>query len=81
MIEIEHKKTKQIVIIILTFIVLLIVITSLFLFQSKNFKATPTMENNRSGNSNGSIVKSQNTTNATKNIISIPMEKPPFIKD
>lgn len=81
MIEMEHKKTKQIVIIILTFIVLLIVITSLFLFQSKYFKATPTMENNRSGNRNGSIVKNQNTTNATKNIISIPMEKPPFIKD
>jgi len=78
----EHKTTKRVVTIILTFIVLLVVIMSLFLFQSNYFKPTHKMENNRNVNSNGSIMNnSQNTTNITKNIISIPMEKPPFIKD
>jgi hypothetical protein len=79
--DMEHKTAKRLII-ILTFIILLGVITSLFSFQSNALKTKPVIGANGSGSSNGSIVNnSQNTTNATKNIISIPLEKPPFIKD
>jgi flagellar basal body-associated protein FliL len=74
------SKTPRRVIIVLIVIMLVSMIAVLFWFQSNAVKIKPDMENNR--NSNVSTVNnSHNTTNATKNIISIKLEKPPFIKD
>lgn len=45
-------------------------------------KITPEMESNKSEEGNSTIANdSYNVANTTKNIISIPLEKPPFIKD
>jgi len=72
------RKTPRRVIIVLTVIILVGIIVAVFWFQSNVVKIKPDVENNRSGNV--SIVNnSHNTTNATKNIISITLEKPPFI--
>jgi intracellular septation protein A len=77
----ENKTTKP-VIIILSVIILFGIITLFFSLQSNAIKIKPEMENNSSGISNASKVNhTQNTTSLTKNTISIPLEKPPFIKD
>ncbi len=76
----ENKTTKQLII-ILSVILLLGVITLFFSLQSNAIKIKPEMENNSSGSSNVSKVNNtQNATTITKNTISIPLEKPPFIK-
>jgi len=63
-------------------ILLLGVIMLFFSLQSNAIKLKTEMENNSSGGSNVSEVNNtQNTTNAIKNMISIPLEKPPFIKN
>ncbi len=64
-------------------LVLLIgVLASLFSFQSDAVEIEPDSENNQIDNNSTSMVNtSQNTSAATNNIISITLEKPPFIKD
>lgn len=75
-------KTKKSVIIILSAIILLGVMTLFFSLQSNAIKIKPEMKNNSSDSSNVSkLNNTQNTTNTTKNMITIPLEKPPFIKD
>jgi cytoskeletal protein RodZ len=77
-----ENKTKKQLIIIFSVILLLGVISLFFSLQSNAIKINPKMENNSSGSSNASKVNpTQNTTSLTKNTISIPLEKPPFIKD
>lgn len=44
-------------------------------------KITPEMESNKSEGNSTISNDSYNVANTTKNIISIPLEKPPFIKD
>ena len=72
------SKMPRRVIIVLIVIMLVGMIAVLFWFQSNAIKIKPDMENNRSGNVS-TVNNSHNTTNATKNIISITLEKPPFI--
>ncbi|HYN44532.1 MAG TPA: hypothetical protein VER35_00895 [Candidatus Limnocylindrales bacterium] len=77
----ENKTIKQLII-ILSAIILLGVITLFFSLQSTENKIKPEIENKNSGSSNVSnLNNTQNITKATKNMISIPLEKPPFIKD
>ena len=77
-----ENKTKKQLIIIFSVILLLGVLTLFFSAQSNAIKISPEMGNNSSGSSNASKVNhTQNTTSLTKNTISIPLEKPPFIKD
>jgi len=73
---------QRINIVLIILVVSLSIIALYYAFQSNSFIIRPGNENNRSG-SNGSIVNNstQNTTKFTKNTISIPLEKPPFIKD
>ncbi len=77
-----ENKTKKQLIIIFFVLLLLGVITLLFSEQLNAIKTNPEMENNGSASSNVSKLNdTQNTTSLTKNTISIPLEKPPFIKD
>ncbi len=71
-------KTPRRVIIVLTVIILVGIIAAVFWFQSNVVKIKPDVENNRSGNVS-TLNNSHNTTNTTKNSISITLEKPPFI--
>ncbi len=76
------NKTVNTIIIIMSIIVMLGAIMYLFSFQSNAIKTSPVKETNSSRGSNGSVANSsQNVTAVTKNMISIPLEKPPFIKD
>jgi cytoskeletal protein RodZ len=77
-----ENKTKKQLIIIFSVILLLGVISLFFSLQSNAIKINPKMGNNSSDSSNASKVNhTQNMTSLTKNTISIPLEKPPFIKD
>ena len=77
----ENKTLKK-VIIIVAFVLFLSVIISLFSNSSNVVEIKPEIKSNESGNSNASVMNTnQTTTNTTKNMISIPLEKPPFIKD
>jgi len=78
---VENKTLKK-VIIIVAFVLFLSVIISLFSNSSNVVEIKPEIKSNESGNSNASVMNTnQTTTNTTKNMISIPLEKPPFIKD
>lgn len=81
--RVEMWKIKQKkVIIIVAVILFLSVIISLFSNSSNVVEIKPEIKSNESGNSNFSVMNTtQNTTNANNNTISIPLEKPPFIKD
>ena len=77
-----ENKTKKQLIIIISFILLLGVITLFYSLNSNAIKIKVEMENKSSGSSNVSKLNTiHNTTTITKNTISIPLEKPPFIKD
>ncbi|MCZ7356686.1 MAG: hypothetical protein O8C66_02015 [Candidatus Methanoperedens sp.] len=70
-------KYKRIIIILS--VLVLLGLTLFFSFQPTMDKTRPEKEN---GSSNISMANNnQNTTSAAKNTISIPLEKPPFIKD
>ncbi len=72
------------IIIILAVILLIGFITAFFPHQSNADKIKPEVEENGSGgDTNLSMMNaSQNENNATgNNIMSIPLERPPFIKD
>ena len=76
------KKTLTTVIIIVAIVLLLGVIVSLSSINSNVAEIKPEIKSNESGNINASMINtSQNTTYPTNNMISIPLEKPPFIKD
>ena len=77
-----ENKTKKQLIIIFSVILLLGVIGLFFSAQSNAIKIKSEMENNGNGSNNASKVNhTQNITSLTKNTISFPLEKPPFIKD
>ena len=77
----ENKTIKK-VIMIVAVVLLLGIIASLFLINSNIVNIKPQIKSNEIGNINASVMNTnQNTTNPTKNMISIPLEKPPFIKD
>lgn len=70
-------KTRKPMIIILSAILLIGAIILFFSLQSNAIKIKPEMENKSSGSSNISKVNNtQNTNDATKNMIRIPLEKP-----
>lgn len=77
----ENKTLKKVTIIV-AFVLFLSVIISLFSNSSNVVEIKPEIKSNESGNSNASVMNTnQNTTNTNNNMISIPLEKPPFIKD
>lgn len=77
-----ENKTRKNVIIIVAVVLLLGVIVLLSSINSNEAKIKPEIKNNDSGNANTSVMNSsQNTTKTANNMISIPLEKPPFIKD
>ena len=76
------KKTQKRVIIIGAVVLLLGAIVSFSLINSNAVDIKPEIKSNESGHSNTSVnITNQTTTNTTKNTFSIPLEKPPFIKD
>ena len=76
------NKTIINVIIIVAVVLLLGIIVSLSSINSNVAEIKHEIKSNESGNSNASVINtSQNTTYPTNNMISIPLEKPPFIKD
>ena len=77
-----EKKTIMKMIIIVAVVLLLGVIVSLSSLNSNVVEIKPELKSNDSGNGNASVMNTtQTTTNTTNNMISIPLEKPPFIKD
>ncbi len=61
-------------------VIILFGIPNLLISSQSNADKITDMENNSSDSSNVSTANnSQNMTNATKNTISIPLDKPPFI--
>lgn len=77
----ENKTLKKWIIIVAV-VLLLGVIASLFSNNSNVAEIKPKIKTNESGNINASVMNTnQTTTNTTQNMISIPLEKPPFIKD
>ena len=77
-----ENKTLTKVIIIVAVVILLGVIISLSSINSNVAEIKPEIKSNESGNSNPTRINtSQNTTYPTNNMFSIPLEKPPFIKD
>jgi hypothetical protein len=77
-----ENKTVNKVVIIVAVILLLGVIVSFSSINSKEVEIKPEIKSNDSGNINTSEMNiNQTTTNPTKNTFSIPLEKPPFIKD
>jgi len=78
---VDNKKLKN-VIIIVAIVLLLSVIISIFSNNSNVADIKSEIKTNDSGNINASVMNiNQTTTNNTKNTFSIPLEKPPFIKD
>lgn len=76
------KITINNVLIIVAVVLLFGLIASLFSNNPNIAEIKPEIKINESGKSNASVINSdQNTTNIAKNMISIPLEKPPFIKD
>jgi septal ring-binding cell division protein DamX len=81
-VEMWENKTIKKVIIIVAVVLLLGIIASLFQINSNIVNIKPEIKSNESGNIDASVMNTntnQNTTNTTKNMISIPLEKPPFI--
>lgn len=77
----ENKTIKQLIVII-SVIVLLGVIMLFFSLKPNAINIIPEIENNSTFSNNVSkLNNTQNTTSINKNAISIPLEKPPFIKD
>jgi hypothetical protein len=78
---VENKTVKKVVIIV-AIVLLLGVIVSFSSINSKVVEIKPEIKSNDSGNFNTSEMNiNQTTTNTTNRMISIPLEKPPFIKD
>lgn len=81
----KENKTLKKLIIIVAVILLLSVVISLFSNNSNVVEIKQEIKSNDSVNGNASVMNTtQNTTNTintNNNMISIPLEKPPFIKD